>query len=579
MIRVSDLSFGFPKKDLYDKVSFTLEEGQHVAFIGTVGSGKSTLIDMIMDLDKYMYDGLIEIEHVRRFAYISQFPKLDKPEETTVFNYIAEEFIELEEKIADICKEMETSTEIETLLEQYQDAVDQFNALDGDNYANNINKKLGLANLVKQKNLMISELSGGEFKLVQVIREMLHSPELLVMDEPDVFLDFENLNALRTLINTHKKLLVVITHNRYLLNHCFDKIIHLEDTRINEFEGGYIEYNFKLLQTKIELQEQALADEEEMARNQILIDRLRESASAHAEASKGRSLKARVKIQERLEESRTLAPFVDIQQPKIFLETDQIIEDSIALDVSEYGISFDEMLLENVNFEIGSTDKVAIIGSNGTGKTTLLRNLFKNNNEAINVHDGVELAYLSQVQGEVLKVYNTIYQEFFDAGFNTYTEIKDYLRGYGFEEDVLTQKVGDLSGGERNILQIARIAASNANLLLLDEPTSHLDTYAQQALEKAINNFKGAIVMVSHDYYSIINSMDYVLLIENNTIRKMKMKKFKRMIYANHFKRDYLEIEQKKQAVETRIAHALKGNNFEFARELSVELEGYVKLL
>ncbi len=579
MIRVSDLSFGFPKKDLYDKVSFTLEEGQHVAFIGTVGSGKSTLIDMIMDLDKYMYDGLIEIEHVRRFAYISQFPKLDKPEETTVFNYIAEEFIELEEKIADICKEMETSTEIETLLEQYQDAVDQFNALDGDNYANNINKKLGLANLVKQKNLMISELSGGEFKLVQVIREMLHSPELLVMDEPDVFLDFENLNALRTLINTHKKLLVVITHNRYLLNHCFDKIIHLEDTRINEFEGGYIEYNFKLLQTKIELQEQALADEEEMARNQILIDRLRESASAHAEASKGRSLKARVKIQERLEESRTLAPFVDIQQPKIFLETDQIIEDSIALDVSEYGISFDEMLLENVNFEIGSTDKVAIIGSNGTGKTTLLRNLFKNNNEAINVHDGVELAYLSQVQGEVLKVYNTIYQEFFDAGFNTYTEIKDYLRGYGFEEDVLTQKVGDLSGGERNILQIARIAASNANLLLLDEPTSHLDTYAQQALEKAINNFKGAIVMVSHDYYSIINSMDYVLLIENNTIRKMKMKKFKRMIYANHFKRDYLEIEQKKQAVETRIAHALKGNNFEFARELSVELEEYVKLL
>ena len=125
--------------------------------------------------------------------------------------------------------------------------------------------------------------------------------DLMIMDEPDVFLDFENLNSLKNLINSHKKTILVITHNRYLLNHCFNKIIHLENTELQEFDGRYIDYNFSLLQTKIELQEMAIADEEEIARNEELIKILREKATYNADASRGRALKARVKIQERLE--------------------------------------------------------------------------------------------------------------------------------------------------------------------------------------------------------------------------------------------------------------------------------------
>lgn len=579
MIKIDNLSYSFPQRDLYNKVSFTLEDGQHCAFIGASGSGKSTLIDIIMDPEKYMFDGNLEMDPNLRIGYVSQFSQLDKIKEITVFEYIAQEFIKLQDEIASICSEMENSTDIDALLEKYQEALDAFDAIDGDDYESNINKKLNVANLAKHKDKMISELSGGEFKLIQVIKEMLNNPDLMIMDEPDVFLDFENLNALKDLINSHKKTILVITHNRYLLNHCFNKIIHLENTELQEFDGRYIDYNFALLQTKIELQEMSIADEEEIARNEALIEILREKATYNAEASRGRALKARVKIQERLEAKRIKAPFVDIKQPYINLETNNEIEETIALEACDFGISFDEVLLENVNFEIKSTDKVAIVGTNGVGKTTLLKEIFKNNNESIKINENIKLAYLSQMQSEVVNESNTILQEFYDVGFETYGEIRKYVSRYGFDSDILTQKIESLSGGEKNILQLAKVSASKANMLLMDEPTSHLDIYSQMALEKAIADYKGAILMISHDYHFIVNCADYVLLIEDKTVRKMSMRKFRKMIYANHFDKDYLQIEEKKKAVEMEIASALKDTDFERAKTLSTKLEELIKSL
>ena len=580
MIKFDKVSYSFPQKDLYTDVSFTIEEGQHCAFIGASGSGKSTLIDIIMDPEKYVFDGNVEMEPSLKIGYVSQFSQRDKDKETTVFEYIAEEFIKLENKIATLCAEMGTSDDIETLLEKYQEALDAFDAIDGDNYENNINKKLNAANLTTHIDRMISELSGGEFKLIQVIKEMLNNPDLMIMDEPDVFLDFENLNSLKNLINSHKKTILVITHNRYLLNHCFNKIIHLENTELQEFDGRYIDYNFSLLQTKIELQEMAIADEEEIARNEELIKILREKATYNADASRGRALKARVKIQERLEANRIKHPFVDIKQPYINLETNNEIEEEIvALKTDDLGISFDEVLLQNVNFEIKSNDKVAIIGTNGVGKTTLLKQIFKNNNDAIKIDENIKLAYLSQMQSEVVNESNTILQEFYDVGFETYGEIRRYLGRYGFSSDILTQKIESLSGGEKNILQLAKVSASKANMLLMDEPTSHLDIYSQMALEKAISNYKDAILMISHDYHFIVNCADYVLLIEDKTIRKMSMRKFRKMIYANHFDKDYLQIEEKKKALEMDIASALRDTDFERARSLSEKLEEIIKSL
>ena len=375
MIKFDKVSYSFPQKDLYTDVSFTIEEGQHCAFIGASGSGKSTLIDIIMDPEKYMFDGKLEIDPNCRIGYVRQFQEIDKTKEITVFEYLAEDFIKLQNEITAICTEMETSSDIETLLEKYQEALDAFDAINGDDYENMIDKKLNLIELIKSKDLMISELSGGEFKLIQVIKSMLTNPDLLIMDEPDVFLDFTNLNALKNLINSHKGTTLIITHNRYLLNHCFNKIIHLENMEIQEFDGGYVEYNFSLLQTKIELQELAAADTEEIERNDEIIDRLRELASENAEQFRGKTLRARVKFQERLEKRRIKAPFVEIKEPNIIFVTANEIEEKTALKVTDYNLAFDEVLLEDVNFEIKSNDKVAIIGTNGVGKTTSIGKL------------------------------------------------------------------------------------------------------------------------------------------------------------------------------------------------------------
>lgn len=579
MLKINDLSYSFPQKDLYRNISFSLESDQHCAFIGTNGSGKSTLIDMIMDPEKYMFDGTLEIDSNCKIGYVSQFSELDKMDETTVFEYISEEFIKLQDEISSICTQMETSTDIEPLLEKYQEALDAFEAINGDDFQNIVNKKLNLIDLSKYKNAKMSELSGGEFKLIQVIKAMLHNPDLLIMDEPDVFLDFGNLNSLKNLINSHKGTMLVITHNRYLLNHCFDKIIHLENMELQEFDGNYIDYNFSLLQTKIELQELSAADDAEIERNEILIDKLRVIASENAESFRGKTLNARVKIQERLEKRRIKAPFVDIKKPKISLIVDNEIEEATALKVNDFKISFDELLLENVNFEIKSTDKVAIIGSNGTGKTTLLQEILKNNNDSIEINELIEIGHLSQIQGKTLNNSNTISEEFFEAGFKSYDEISSYIAKYGFEKDALNQKIGDLSGGEKNLLQLAKISASQANMLLLDEPTSHLDTYSQIALEKALKDYKGAILMISHDFYTVVNCVDFVLIIEDKTIRKMSIRKFRKMIYAQHFSKDYLEIEQNKKSLETKIESALEEKDFVLAKTLCEELEGVIKLL
>ena len=583
MIKIENLTYSFPEKDLYKNVSFTLETDAHAAFIGTNGSGKSTLIDMIMDPDKYLFDGKIEKSPNCRIGYVRQFSQKDKAREITVFDYICEDYNKIQNEITSICTEMETSSDIEPLLEKYQQALDALDAIGGDEFENNVNKKLNLSDLMKHKDLMISELSGGEFKLVQIMKGMVNNPDLLIMDEPDVFLDFENLNALKNLINSHKGTMLVITHNRYLLNNCFNKIIHLENMEVQEFDGTYIDYNFSLLQTKVELMELAAEDTAEIERNDKLIEYFRELATENAERFRGKTLRARVKIQERLEARRIKAPFLAIKEPDINLNTEnELDEETIALKLDNYNAAFNEVLFENVNFEVKASDKVAIVGSNGTGKTTLMNDIFSNHNtnDSIEVNDQVEMSYLSQLQHKTLNDSNTIREEFIELGFKNNDEIMEHISKYGFEDrEILSQEIGSLSGGEQNMLQLAKISTSNANMLLLDEPTSHLDTYSQIALEKAIKKYNGTILMVSHDFYSIINCMDYILYVEDKKIRRMNMKTFKKMVYANYFDKDYLEIEHNKKMLELQLELALKDDDFDLAKELCEQLEKLVKLL
>ncbi len=586
MIQVEKLSYSFPEKDLYKNVSFTLQDGAHCALIGSNGTGKSTLIQMMMEPDEWLYKGKIIRKGIGRIGYVSQFFKTSKENTMTVFEYLSQYFVELQQKNEALCAEMASAENLDEVFERYQKLLDEIDAVDGNNYESNIGKQLKLAGMKSMEEMELGKLSGGEYKLVQVIREMMQMPSLLIMDEPDVFLDFENLNGLRQLINSYKGTILVITHNRYLLNNCFNKILHLEDADIQEFDGNFVDYNFALLQKKIELQEQAAEEREELERTRAMVDRLRAKATRFDNASFGRTVHAKQSQLERLEARMIKEPFVEVRLPEIVLpiiepavsETEEMENETIpVLSVQDYRLEFEDMLLEHVSFELNEGEKVAIVGPNGTGKTTLLRQIANGSSEAVSVRPGVEIGFLSQNHSETLNEEDTIYKEFEALGFETNAEIKKYLAPYFFAEDVLDNRIGILSGGEKNLLQLAKIGAGKAELLLLDEPTSHLDIYSQAALEKALADYKGTVLMVSHDFYSIVNTMDYVLYVEEKTIRKMRVRSFRKMIYKDYFEQEYLELEQKKKELEMRIEECLRAHDFEKAKAVSEELEVIVR--
>ena len=586
MIQVENLSFGFPAKELYKDISFTLEAGQHCALIGSNGTGKSTLVDMIINPDKRLYDGKITKAEECRIGYASQFTVRDKNQERTVFEFLSQRFLETQQQIAEVCEEMATAEDMEEVFARYQALLDLNEAMDGDNYENKIHKQLYVAGMTHLAETQLSQISGGEYKVLQIMREMLLAPNLLVLDEPDVFLDFGNLNSLAQLINGYEGTMLVITHNRYLLNHCFNKILHLENADLQEFDGSYSEYRCAQLREKLELKLQNIEEQKEIARTEEMVAILRKRASDMVNPVIGSAVNAKQSQLDRLVARQIKAPFIEVREPQIVLpqiaepmDAEDEVQDGVQedakpmLSIRDYQVEFDRDLLQDVNFEVKKGEKVAIVGANGTGMTTLIKDILKGDHPAVHIDETAKYACLSQLQGETVDSDRTVYQVMQDAGFGSRTSIAEYLEKYCLPEDVLDQKAGQLSGGEQNLLQIAIIAASGAELLILDEPTSHLDIYAQMALERAIAAYKGTVLMVSHDFYLVANSADYVLLVEDNTVRRMRARNFRKMVYDKYFDAKYLDTDRKKQQLEEDIMLAFKNERYVTVDKLIGQLE------
>ena len=573
MIKADKLTFGFSSNYLFHNISFTLEENCHCALIGSNGTGKTTLMNLIRNPGSYIFDGKLDLHGAGRIGYVSQFANREGDQSVTVYDYLCQDFLALEQAIGDVCLQMETADDMDALMERYQQLLDESDAIDADNHEVNILRQLKLADLETKADLALEHLSGGELKLVQIIRQMLRRPGLLIMDEPDVFLDFENLNGLRDLINAYKGTLLVVTHSRYLLAHCFDRIWHLENGDLQEFRGSFTEYSYSRLQKKIDLKLASLADQEEIQRITELVERIREDATEVIDPRLGRTLKGKVSHLNRLVSRQIKAPFVQIRQPEISLPTAEVPDEPLELlRLEDYALAFEDTLLEHVSFTVHSGEKVALVGANGTGKTSMLREIWKNQHPAIHFDQAASPALFSQLHAEILKEQNTIYQEFLDIGFETPAQVEAYLEKYCFDPDTLGRKVGNLSGGEKNLLQLAKLAAGNANLLLLDEPSSHLDTFAQISLENAISAYNGAVLMVSHDFYTIVNCADTILFVENGGIRPMSARAFRKMIYKKHFSKDYLELELQKKDFETRIQRCLEAGDCVEAQRLCDKL-------
>ena len=578
MIHAEKLTFGFGGSELFRDISFSLEENCHCALIGSNGSGKTTLMNLIREPEGRIFSGRLTLEGVGRIGYVSQFAVREGDQAVTVYDYLCRDFLDLEEAIGEVCMQMESAEDMDAVMERYQALLDESDAVDADNYEVNIRRQLRLAELENKASLELEKLSGGELKLVQVIRQMLRRPGLLMMDEPDVFLDFENLNGLRDLINAYQGTLLVVTHSRYLLANCFDRLWHLENGDLQEFAGSFNQYSHSRLQKKIDLQIASLADQEEIRRINEMVDRYREIAEEKIDPQRGRALRSKVSYLGRLMSRQIKAPFVEIRQPEIRLpEVEALEAGTELLRLENYSLAFEEKLLEDVSFAVHAGEKVALVGANGTGKTSMLRQIWKNQDPAIHFSEMAVPALFSQLHAEILNEQHTICQEFLDIGFETREQVEKHLEKYCFDPESLGRRVGDLSGGEKNLLQLALLAAGQANLLLLDEPSSHLDTFSQIALEDAIAAYPGAVLMVSHDFYTIVNCADTILFVENGTVRPMSGRAFRKMIYRKHFSREYLELELQKKDLETRIARCLEAGDCAEAQQLCDKLSDIVE--
>lgn len=576
MIQVEELSFGFTAKDLYKDISFTLEAGQHCALIGSNGTGKSTLAEILIHPEEYLYDGKIVRDESCRIGYASQFSVGDKFQDRTVFEFLSERFTSLQKEIETVCAAMTEAEDLDALYEQYQQLLDQNEAMDGDHYESKIRKSLAVAGMSDLAETKLADISGGEYKMLQIMREMLLAPNLLVLDEPDVFLDFGNLGGLAQLINEYEGTMLVITHDRYLLNHCFNKILHLENGDLQEFDGTYSEYRCSILREKLALKLQNIEEQEEIARTQELVDILRKRATEKVNPVIGRSVNAKQSQLDRLVARQIKAPFIEIREPEIVLpkvNVEEAAEKKPVLTITDYQVSFEEDLLENVSFQLFAGEKAALIGANGTGKTTLIRDILQNDHPAIHIDENTKYACLSQLQEEGLDEEKTVFETLQDGGFATREDVRHCLARYCLQEECMDQKVSKLSGGEKNMLQIALLAASDAQLLILDEPTSHLDLYAQTALEKAIADYEGTVLMVTHDFYLAAGCADYILLVEDHTVRRMRTRKFRKMVYDKYFDSAYLETDRKKQELEAAITTAFKKNDLAAVDKLCGQLE------
>lgn len=523
MIQFEDVSFGYPQKELFSHVYFTLEPGDHAAFIGSNGTGKSSLLKLLLHSRRYTYDGRITMPENIRIGFVDQFIN-HVDDDMTAFSYLAEPFVQLQEDADRLCAELETAQDMTAAFDRYQAALDAIDAVDGYNYNSNIKKQLALAELSGLENVSVNKISGGEYKLLTIIRSMMLKPQLLIMDEPDVFLDFENIVGLSRLINDCDCPLLVVTHNRLLLSQCFNKILHLEGGELQAFPGTFAEYSRSLLDTKIMMQEQAAKEAEFIEIQQALVERIREKTELTVSPDLGRQLRARVAYLERWQKRRVKDPFLeDHEYGFSFAE----VEEGAEVTVDGWSLDYDRPILSNVCFTVAPGEKVAIVGANGTGKSSLLRLLAESLPE-----EGISTGYFAQIYDD---------------------------------------RRGNLSGGERNLQQLQRLAQRPCRVLLLDEPTSHLDTYAQIALEEALAAYKGTVLMVSHDFYTIAAVADRVLMLENRTVREMSGRAYRKSVYKKYFSSDILEQENARRQTEVRVNALLKAGKTQQARQLLEE--------
>ena len=417
----------------------------------------------------------------------------------------------LEKKMHELSEKMNNSSgdELDSLIKQYDNARHRFEQLDGYSYESEINGVLkGLGFEDNDFSKPISKLSGGQKTRVALAKMLLQAPDLIILDEPTNHLDMNSINWLEGYLNSYKGAVLIVAHDRYFLDKIVTKVVELRQTHSTVFSGNYSDYSTKRQALLDSLMKQYMNQQAEIKHQEEVITKLRSF-------NREKSIKRAESRQKMLDKMERIEKPVEENTQMHLLFTPKIQSGNDVLTIKNLSKSFGEhSLFSDIAFEVKRGEKVAIIGDNGTGKTTILKMINKMlapDTGSITLGTNVQIAYYDQ-EHQVLHMEKTLFEEIQDTyPTMTNTQIRNMLAAFLFTEDDVFKKIKNLSGGERGRVSLAKLMLSDANFLILDEPTNHLDIDSKEILENAINNFEGTVLYVSHDRFFINKTATRIL--------------------------------------------------------------------
>lgn len=512
-----NLNKAFGEQVIVKNGSFHIEEHEKAALIGPNGAGKSTILKMIMG-ELPADDGEIILAKGKTIGYLSQHQELMSG--NTIFEEVQSakaDIIRIEEQIRSIELELKhlSGEELEKRLHTYHNLTALFERENGYAYQSEIVGVLkGLGFTEDDFDKKTDTLSGGQKTRVSLGKLLLTKPDVLLLDEPTNHLDMNSIAWLETYLMNYAGAVLIVSHDRYFLDRVVTKVVEVEHGGLMMFHGNYSDFAAKKKLVREAKLKEYLKQQQEIKHQEAVIDKLRsfnrEKSIRRAE-SREKMLDKMVLIDKPIEDSAELR----------FTLEPSCISGNDVLKVEHLSKSFGSLkLFEDINFEIKRGEHVAIIGDNGTGKTTLLKILNEvepANSGSYTLGTNVHIGYYDQ-EHHVLHMEKTIFDEISDEYPHlTNTEIRNMLAAFLFTGDDVYKQIKDLSGGERGRVSLAKLMLSEANFLILDEPTNHLDITSKEILEKALNDYTGTLLYVSHDRYFINQTASRILDLVNHT--------------------------------------------------------------
>ena len=483
-----------------ENAAFTIEEHAKIGLIGPNGAGKTTLLKLILGSEEPSRGTVTRKENLR-VGYVPKYP--DFPADCTVKEALALDLQGVKKQLRAAEEDLSSAAgeNLEKALRRYQQARDAYDAMSGDKSEDRISRLLSSFGLATKENQQVSTLSGGERNILSLAKATVLRPDLLVLDEPGNHLAYVGLAWLEEYLSSYPVALLLVSHNRYLLDRVVKTTFELENRKITVYPGNYSEYRRTKLRKLVNSQSDYVADQKRLLRLEALVKRFEQIARNTADPAWGKRYRAR---RTQLEKERAQAfekPELDTRSMQVGWNSEKSQAD-IALQINGYSAGFDDnRLFDSADLQFSCGERIALVGPNGSGKTTLLNDIVSRgdwNSPVLRIGPSLTVGYCAQNQ-EVFDPNKTILEAFVELGTQNRRITFALLSRYLFKWKDLDKRIRSLSGGEMNRLQLARVEALQANFLILDEPTNHLDISSKEAIEEALDDFNGTLFVVSHE--------------------------------------------------------------------------------